>query len=233
MMKSMKPMTFQKPDIKNIFFNAFFSLCAVICVSCSGQKEYISYPEPGYKEEMKQDILIDLSGITETKNGTGIADIPGWLDAYAKGGIVEVEKMEFYHGRYCYIVINEGGNFDSLGKWAKNYSADRDFSRLAAARIEKRLINGASLYPDDEYGVFFEKLVKKAYDIEYADALMEDTYWVKCGEVYKFFVFISIDVVMMQTIINNLTSETLASVTPTRSQSSSIARLQHNFFEGF
>jgi hypothetical protein len=226
-------LTIQKSKIKDIFFTAFFSLCIFIYASCAGQKAYISYPEPGYKEGLKQDILIDISEITETKNGTGTADFPDWLTAYVNGGIAEVEKMDFFYGKYCYLGVNESGNFDSLIKWADNYSITRDFSRLAAARIEKRLVNAASLYPDDEYGNFYEMIVKKAYDTEYQEAVMEDTYWIKSGDDYKFFVFISIDIVIMRAIIEKMIAETLASAAPTRVQNASISRLQHIFFEGF
>jgi hypothetical protein len=114
-----------------------------------------------------------------------------------------------------------------------------DFSRLAALRIEKKLISSAALYPDDEYGHFYEKLVKKAFDAEYPSVLMEGTYWIKkrnpdgFTDIYEFFVFISIDKISMQVFVNEMISKVRETVVPSRAQSAAINRLQQSFFEGF
>jgi len=98
------------------------------------------------------------------------------------------------------------------------------------------------LYPDDEYGAFYEKLIKKSYDAEYPDAATEDIYWIKKTEtseangfqdIYEFFAFTIIDKTIMQDIINKMMEETRETVTPTRAQSNAIANIQLHFFEGF
>lgn len=195
-------------------------------------------PDPDYIDI--NNISLMLGDITETKDGAGNVDVPDWLIAYILGGIDEVEKIDSYFGKYCFIAENEGGNFGALNKWADNYSEVQDFPRLAAARIERRLISAAELYPDDEYGSFYETLVKKAFSAEYAGALIEDIYWIKIRrdheyneEVYDFFILISIDRMFMRTIIGNMMAETLAEVTPARAQFTAIRRLQQNFYTGF
>ncbi len=219
-----------------------FSVCTLILISCAGQSNREPLFVPDTVEDTAPDYSIDIDNIIETKSnrrssGRENLNLPEWLLAYISGGIEEVEKIEFFTDKYCFIGTNEGSNFDALTKWAANYSAIQDFTRLAAFRLEKKLVSSASLYPADEYGEFFERLVKKAFVTEYQGAVMEDTYWIKKGDgggaVYEFFVFISIDKISMQTVINDMIAQTRALVNPTRAQNAAINRLQQTFFEGF
>ena len=216
---------------------ALFLVCVSILISCVSQSgEPLFVPEP--VENTAPDYSIDIDSIIETKSGgRGNLNLPAWLLSYISGGIEEIEKIEFFADKYCFIGRNEGSNFDALTKWIANYSTIQDFTRLAAFRVEKKLVSAASLYPADEYGEFFERLVKKAFETQYQGAVMEDTYWIKKVDggstVYEFFVFISIDKISMQTIINNMIAQTRALVTPTRAQNAVINRLQQTFFEGF
>jgi len=222
---------------------AIFLLCTLILCSCAGQKKNIPLviiPDITNKTEVSN--LIGIDDIIETKNGPGNENLPEWLLLYNDGGIDAVEKMEQYYGKYCFIGRNEGVNFEALTKWADNYPEDLAFSRLAAARIEKRLTSKAALYPDDEYGAFYEKFIKKSFDTEYPGTLPEDTFWIKkpgtsetnnFQDTYEFFAFISIEKTIMQNIILKMIEETRAAVIPTRTQNVAINNIQLTFFEGF
>jgi hypothetical protein len=221
---------------------ALLSLALVFFCSCAGQNgsAFVPLPEPEYFIYEK---TIDIGVITETKDGG--ARQPAWFSAYISGGIEAVERLERYNGKYMFIGNSEGLNFAAMDKWTENFSPSRDFALLAAPRIERRMISWVSRYPDHEYGLFFETMVKKAYSAVYQGVVKEDTYWVKSvknegGEqgwedegVYVFFVLLSIDKITMQSVISNMIAESLASVTPTPSQRSTINRLRQNFFEGF
>jgi len=99
----------------------------------------------------------------------------------------------------------------------------------------------ASLYPDDEYGAFYEAMIHNAYDAVFPGAVKEDNYWIKIKaenaegpfENYKFFVLITIEKNAMQSIIRNMMIKTTADVTMTTVQSNSVNRLRNTFFEGF
>ena len=218
----------------------------ILLISCAGQQRILFKPEPGYNDII-QNNPVSIADITETKAGPGNSNIPGWLSAYIKGGIDEVEDINLYMNKYCFIGVSEGSNFSALSKWADNYSVIHDFPRMAAVRVERRLISAATLYPDDEYGNFFEVMVKKAFDTEFSNAFLEDTFWIKKrvtqdapddsinenADVYEFYVFISVSKTEMITVIEKMMAETLATVTVTRSQNNAIRRLQNNFFLEF
>jgi hypothetical protein len=208
----------------------------LISFSCAGGADSVFAPVPGY-EYFNNERTVEIGVITDTRDGG--TRLPAWLSAYISGGIEAVERIERYNGKYMFIESNESVNFAALGKWAENYSPVRDFALLAAPRIERKMISWVSRYPDDEYGPFFETMVKKAYSTVYPGVVKEDVCWIKTvkngdeKEIYVFFVLASIDKLTMQSLVSNMIAESIAAVTPIGSRRSTINRLRQNFFEGF
>jgi hypothetical protein len=222
---------------------AVFSLCALTMFSCTGKNPPLVILPNANNIKTETNYSIGIDDITETKRGTGRANLPDWLVAYNNGGIDAVEKMDKYYGKYCFVGRNKNSNFEALTKWAENFAETNAVTRLAAARIENRLNLNINLYPDDEYGVFYEKLVKKSYDTEFPDAVTEDTFWIKKTETsesktvhdtYEFFALVSIDKTIMQDIIKKMMAEARdPDVIPTRAQNIALNNIQQHFFEGF
>jgi hypothetical protein len=214
----------------------------LIFFSCTGQNNAVFTPVPDdeyYRNEIE---IIDIRNITETRDE---GYLPDWLRAFFSGGLQEVEKINAYYDKFVFIATNEGFNFTALNIWANNFSHVKDFSIIATKRIERRMIASASLYPDDEYGMFFETMVKKANNAEYPGVIKEDTYWVKFlnnndnisnntdTEIYNFFILLTIDRIKLEAVISGLMSETMAVVTPTEPQRTAINRLRLYFYQGF
>jgi len=207
-----------------------------------GQNNNVFTPVPDFGiYESENQIL--FTNIIETKEGSGVRFMPAWLSSYIEGGIPAVERLDAYSDKYVFIGVNRGENFNALNIWADNFSEALDFPMLAAVRIENRIISTAALYPDNEYGAFFEAMVKGAYSGEYRGTVKNDTSWIKIwfenentweyAENYIFFVFITIDKTAMQYIIRNMMTKVRDSVTVNTYQNNAINRLRLNFFEGF
>jgi len=213
----------------------------LILFSCATRKPSKFFPVPDSGISKDEDtISVNIGNIIETKNGSA-RQIPAWLRSFLNGGIEAVEKLDTYNNKYVFIGINEGKNISVLNKWIEFYTVTQDFPMLAAARIEKRLYLTLSLYPDDEYGAFYETMMHNAYNAVYTGAVKEDNYWIKTrsenagepSENYKFFVLITIEKNAMQSIIRNMMTKTTADVTMTPVQNNSVNRLRITFFEGF
>lgn len=232
--------------MKRLLTTILFALLIIFLASCAGLEKIITQPVPEYTDDINQNTFLVIDDIKETKAGAGNIELPEWLTAFFIDGIDEVEKMTPYNDKYSFVIINQGKNFGALNKWADNYSVTHDFPRMAAARIEKRLVS-EELYQDAAYGIFFERLIKKSFSAEYTSALVEDTYWIKsrvnkdsdaggideAEEIYEFFIFISVDKDSMQKDVFNMMTETLSAVTLKRAQKKIVNRLQQTFFEGF
>ncbi|MDR0465469.1 MAG: hypothetical protein LBG94_10215 [Treponema sp.] len=231
----------------------FFFPAAVLFVilisffSCASRSAgvFIPIPDENYYGN-DNNIGIGISDITGTKDDSPTGYLPAWLSFYIIGGLEAVENLYRFNDKYVFVAVNESDNLAALNRWAENFSAAHDLAVLAAARVEKRMISSASLYPDDEYGLFFERMVKSAYNGEYPGAAKEETYWIKTktnnsgeligndqSEIIMYFILLSIDKKTMQTVIDGLAAQTAASVTLTRNQSAAVNRLRQTFFNGF
>lgn len=184
---------------------------------------------------------IKMEDIIQTQGGTGSRVMPQWLRAYINGGIEEVEEMPAYSGKYMFVARSEGLNFTAMGKWAENFTITQDTIMLVARRVENKLISSASLYPDDEYGAFFGRVIRNAYSTVYPGAVKEDTYWIKMitvdeegpSELYVFFVLIGIDKTELQHVIQDMLTKSMPSSGISASQRNAIERMNKNFFEEF
>ena len=223
---------------------AIFLLCIFIFFSCANRENLNVFPVPD-KSIFESEGSIEIENITGSRDMEEGTYLPDWLSAFLGGGIEEAERIDAYTGRYLFIANNQGENFAALNKWAGNFSAEQDFSALAAARIDKRMNASNLMYPDEEFGIFYETFIKNAYGGEYQGAVKEDTYWIKTKvtegggenaalpEVFNFYVLISIDKAAMQDAVYNLYSQALSSSAPAGAKAAAINRLRQNFFEGF
>jgi hypothetical protein len=229
-----------------IYSAAACLLVIFILFSCVSQTAPISFPIPDSGINRKTETFI-IGNIIGTKNGA-VGLMPAWLRSFLDGGIEAVESLDAYSDQYIFIGINEGENITMLNKWTEYYTVTQDFPMLAAARIEKRMYLTTSLYPDDEYGAFYEAMMHNAYNAVYPGAEKKDVYWIKTNtknentgesfENYVFFILITIEKEAMQSIIRNMITRTGTAVTMTTGQlttgqSNSINRLRNTFFEGF
>ena len=206
------------------------------------------------KTEEQTETVEKFGEIIETQDGPGAANLPDWVNWYIGGGIAEIESTGAGQDRYFFVGKTHGRNFHALQQWADGFSVSQDFPRLATARIENRMIAAAALYPDDEYGEYFEALIKQSSDAQYPGAVKEAVYWLKTRTIqqpenddadpdeiieplilerYEFLVLISIDKMMLQNRIRELLANIETDTAPTRAQSAAINRVQQSFFGGF
>jgi hypothetical protein len=209
---------------------------AVLC-ACSGEPaKVVIRPESAGPVEQRRETL----PILDYQDAAAGRAIPEWLICFLAQGSQGVEELEAYRDSYAFVAENWGTNFKALGHWTAGFTAAQDFPRLAAVRIEQRLLRTAVLYPDDEYGEFFAALVKKASDAVYIGAVKTDTFWIKQRapenapgrEQYVFFVLVTVGKSLLQTQIQALLAETVPSA-PSREQAAAINRVKETFFEGF
>jgi len=231
--------------MKKYLFTAVFFLLIFIIISCTNQR-------PAYIPDVDSSVFnfektanININNIIDTQDGihseAAGPDIimPEWLRVFLYGGAGIVEMLRSYNNKYIFIAVSQGVNLAALNIWMERFSPGQDFPVYAAERIEKKMISSTTQYPDYEYGLFFEKLVKNAFCWEYPGVNKEDSYWIKIltdnasSQTYMAFVLLSIDRSALQNIINDMMTQTMTEVTPTRAQTAAINRLKQNFFTGF
>ncbi|MDR2923879.1 MAG: hypothetical protein LBU85_11150 [Treponema sp.] len=228
----------------------FLSILFAACIE-QQQKVVFRPDDAGNPQELSRPF--DSWEITMSQNGQGSGDIPEWVRWYINNEINEIEALDRFYGKYIFIGRNGGGNFNALQQWANGFTVEQDLPRLITRRVERRLITSASLYPDDEYGEYFEFLIREISNGEYSGAVKEQTFWLKrklpesgaeadanagsnsaaARERYEFLVLVSVDKETLQKQLRGIMAGIKTKVSPTREQASAVARIKNTFFEGF
>ena len=224
-----------------------------ILAACAGQRDRILFIPTPEQDEQEQTDPFDLWQILESQSGPADAEIPQWVRFYYNDRSRGIESLEQYSSDYIFAGENRGSSFNALNQWANGFTPRHDLPRLIAARVERRLLSSASLYPDDEYGQFFETLIRTVSDSEFPGAVKGETFWIlrsvviqdeenvidddssreEIMERYEFLVTISINRHVLQEQLREIMSGIRTTVPPTREQAVRINRIQQIFFEGF
>ena len=125
----------------------------------------------------KQEIPV-LQVLGHKNRGEGV-NMPLWLSGYLENGIAEAESLADYQGSYLFIASIHSTRLPVVNQWLDNYRIERDFTRLAAARIKQRFEYGLTDRPPDKvFGPNYEKAIKAAYGFSYWGAMRLDDSWV-------------------------------------------------------
>jgi hypothetical protein len=181
-------------------------------------------------------LIIDYQGRKEGEI------VPRWIELYLAGGWRAIEASAEFYNKYVFVASNEGSHFKALDLWAREFSVRRDVPRLAASRAEDRM-TGGTLYPDDEYGEFFEYFTKDIFNSVF-EASLDSVYWIQQRffeedgvttnrETYRFFILITMDKPVLERELSRIMNRVKTKVPPARDQAAAINRLKENFFAGF
>jgi hypothetical protein len=211
----------------------FFSACASKPRQTEVRQEI---PRPVKRSELFQ--VLDYKARAQGE------EIPDWVNFHLWGTLYLAENQGQFGGRYLFVNETEGTNLKALGQWLEGFTVTQDFARLTASRIMERFSKAAGGYPDDEYGAFFEAVVKKSFDTFYEGAVKEDDFWLlkqyydEDGitvnrELYTFLILVSIDQDLLESQINALFDTLRPEPPPSGDQTAAINRIKGVFFDGF
>ncbi|GHT83459.1 hypothetical protein FACS1894137_04590 [Spirochaetia bacterium] len=195
-------------------------------------------PVPEYRE---QNSVPEVIGHENTGAGTAM---PEWVVRYMRTGTAEIETQPEYSGSYVFIAKQQGRNPDSLKLWADSFSIDRDFPRLVSVRIQDRFIEAGEGNPGEEFGRYFEQVVKNSADAAFSGAIQGTSFWIKktifgedgvspAGEAYEYYILTSINKEILEEQINGILESAQPDLPPTKAQAAAIARFRQDFYDGF
>jgi hypothetical protein len=88
--------------------------------------------------------------------------LPAWLDMYIAGGIPSLESLPEFSDRYVFVAHADSGSLDALRYWLSSFDTTLDFPHLVFERIYARARSTLHLLPADEYGSWYETMLKAA-----------------------------------------------------------------------
>jgi hypothetical protein len=149
--------------------------CATAVVTEEQFRETIILPEPA---------PYSILSYMDTETG----ELPAWLAAYlgaggAPGndtaGLLGVETLPEYAGKYVFIIEQRGAALPALQKWKTNFRVNQDFSYAVFLRMYARLLSESEGRPDYFFGDFFENFLKGIAGSSFRGASVEDFFWIK------------------------------------------------------
>jgi hypothetical protein len=151
-----------------------------------------------------------------------------------------------------FISEERSSDLNALLEWAANVTAEQDFPQLVFQRAYKRLHYSLSISPYDEYGGFYEALLKAVADTRYSGAEKGDAFWIRkqyaarneaeetAGGLapdgqkeYTLFIVMLIPKVVLRGQLLMVMNEIKADKDLTRTQTQAVARLRNDFFLEF
>ena len=180
--------------------------------------------------------------ILNYKNKTRGEAIPEWVNLWLDSGVHGVEALGAFNDRFVFVHRNEGNSFNALALWQDNFLPELDFPRMAASRIEARF-SASVAYPDEEYGDFFQILIRAASDASWTGAVNEDDFWVLKkylpgddepeSESWEFVILVTIKKSDFTSQLDAIFQKVSPDPPPTDAQIAAANRVKDHFFEGF
>jgi hypothetical protein len=214
------------------------ALAAVaLSAACSSGVRAIKL-EPEYVEQVEISENLDHQDREKGK------EIPEWVNRYIGGGLRLIEELPQYQNKYVFINKASGPNLKALLQWSESFTVEQDFARLVSARIEARFVGTSAGNPDEEFGRYFEALVKNSSNTAYSSAKTEERYWIKKRyfdvegassgrEGYDYYILVTADREVLERQIRSILNRTTVDPAPSRDQNNAIERLKNTFFVGF
>ncbi|MCL2069904.1 MAG: hypothetical protein FWH19_02830 [Treponema sp.] len=201
--------------------------------------------------------------IIDHQNNDAGQDIPEWVSLALEGNFRELETGDAFAGRFVFIANSEGSNINALNSWTDRFSAEQDFARLAAARIEARFSSNVP-NPDQAYGSYFPALIRAASDAAWGGAVRVDDFWVQkrytpAGngeeafaedaypgafaanglepaperEAWEFFILLTMERTLFASQLETIFQNLRPLPPPSPAQAAAANRVRERFFEGF
>lgn len=183
--------------------------------------------------------------IVEHKGMTmGVANAPDWVVAAISNGNAGVEAMSQYKDKYCFVADQTGNNLQALQLWAQGFSVNQEIARMVSNRVQSKFVGAAAGSPQDEFGQYFENVVKAAADATFSGVRKEADWWVKVRyfqadgkkvdrEEYRYLVLMTVDKASLQKQIDDVIDGVATDKPLTKTQQTAVDRVKESFYEGF
>jgi hypothetical protein len=219
--------------------------------SCSNKEQVRGIPESDILNTLPPKQEIPILRILDYKNKIEGAVVSLWLRKYLENGIAEVEILDVYRGSYLFISSIRSVRLPVINQWMLNYKPEKNFSRLVAERIQKRLEKDLPGRPPDKvYGPNYSKAVKSAYQNVFWGSMQLDDIWAFAIRTiqdedagperpyYWGFILVGIPREMLEIQVNELLSKVPGSAgkegwAATKEQNAAFDHVRGHFFEQF
>ncbi len=223
--------------MKRIVVTLSLAVALLATLGCASKPEAAAAKDAPKKVVPKYDVL-------DHKTMALGQDIPEWVVTYIGDGVTAVEAIDKYKEKFVFVGEDSGTNLNALRQWSTGFTVAQDLARLVSSRVQAKFAGAAAGSPDDEYGRYFENVVKSASDASYTGARKETDFWILKRyfkddgktvdrEVYDYYVLVTIDKAILQKQLNDVLNGVKPDKPLTKEQQTAVERVKESFYEGF
>lgn len=163
--------------------NRFFKILATVLVVCllfvsCASNEPEPAPQPAPEPAPKEVTSRVKTEILEHKGtALGVNTLPVWVETYVALGTKGIENLSDYAEEYCFVAELAADNLNAAQAWVNGFEIPQLIAREVSTRVESLFVGAAVGAPEDEYGTYFENVVKSSTDISYTGAKKISDWW--------------------------------------------------------
>ncbi len=212
------------------------ALTAIGCASAPAKTEPTAAP-------MTAAPAVKMEVIEHKASGIG-GDIPEWVQIYIESGNSGVEALDKFKDSYVFVGEDSGTNLNALRLWAQGFNVAQEMSRLISTRVQAKFAGAAVGSPDDEFGRYFENVVKSVSEADFSGARKDSDFWVykryykpdgktEDRVVYDYYVLTTISKEALETQLQRVLDGVVVDKPLTKEQQTAVDRVKESFYEGF
>ncbi|GAB1484622.1 hypothetical protein MASR2M78_34400 [Treponema sp.] len=224
--------------MKKMMVVVSMAIVALSVSSCASKPPVVQEVKPAPK------VNVPKYEVIEHKTMAIGGDIPEWVNVYVQDGMTGVEALPKYKDKYVFVGEDSGTNLNALRIWSQGFTVAQDLARLVSTRVQSKFAGAAAGSPDDEFGRYFENVVKSASDATYTGARKDTDFWVykryfKADgkavdrEVYDYYVLVTIDREILKRQLDDILNGVKVDKPLTKEQKTAVDRVKESFYEGF
>lgn len=192
-------------------FAAVLTVCLLFAGCASSAPAPAPEPEP---EPIELPSRVKTEVLDHKGASLGKSALPEWIDAYIDFGAAGVEELAKFQDQYCFIAEYHAENLDAGLAWVKGFEVPQLIARQIQLKVESIFVGAAVGAPEDDYGTYFENVVKSTTDVSFSGAKLVQDYWVLVrtydpdikntySDAYQIYVLYTMPKAMLDKQLNN------------------------------
>ncbi len=158
--------------------NRFFTILAAVLAVCLLFASFSSAKEEPKPEPVELTSVVTTKILDHKGASLGKTTLPQWIDAYMDFGARGVEKLADFAEEYCFVAEYQATNLNAGQAWLDGFEVPQVIARQLQSRVESLFVGAAVGAPEDDYGTYFENVVKTTTDVSFSGAKKIQDYWV-------------------------------------------------------
>ncbi|MCR4940972.1 MAG: hypothetical protein K5930_12835 [Treponemataceae bacterium] len=152
--------------------NRIIKILVAVLVVCLLFASCTSDPEPKDLSSKVKTEILEHKG-----TALGVNTLPVWVESYVSLGTKGLEKLSDFTEEYCFVAEMAAANLNAAQAWLNGFEMPQLIAREISSRVESLFVGAAVGAPEDDYGTYFENVVKTTTDVSFTGAKKVSDWW--------------------------------------------------------